>query len=178
MMSDPDTGHSAAPNEELDAFSEALEEVTKQVKEQIEAERGKPTKAARVVVGIWVCVVAITYSYYRFFWDPHPVPQLCLRFLKLVQLLQYELHRNTLPAKADGHSGLPTEPANTIVRLIQWPEAYRDGILLPAGWYRIVVSAPGYLTELVTVRHDYQSPIPHITLVASTEYSAETEAPL
>ena len=45
------------------------------------------------------------------------------------------------------------EPETAIVALLNWPEAYRPGMLLPPGQYEIVVSAPGFVAHSEWVTH-------------------------
>ena len=52
-----------------------------------------------------------------------------------------------------------TEPAGARIRLADRSERYQPGMRLPAGDYRVEVSADGYETRMVTVRHD--SPTTH-----------------
>ena len=57
-----------------------------------------------------------------------------------------------------------TEPADAHVRLADRSEAYHAGMMLPAGQYRVEVSAAGYETRTVTVQHDGSPRTQHVAL--------------
>ena len=56
------------------------------------------------------------------------------------------------------------EPPSARVQLVDHSEPYHAGMMLPAGEYRVEVSADGYATETVTVRHDGSPTTQHIAL--------------
>ena len=56
------------------------------------------------------------------------------------------------------------EPASARVRLVDRTESYRPGVMLPAGEYRVEVSADGYETRTVTVRHGDSPTTQHVAL--------------
>ena len=68
-----------------------------------------------------------------------------------------------------------TTPASAMVRFVGHSEAYRDGILLEPGAYRIVVSAPEYKTHEETVRHG-TGPTSHAVALARLYRAGQTFA--
>ena len=50
-----------------------------------------------------------------------------------------------------------TEPGDALVRILDVDEPYRQGLQLPAGEYRVEVSAEGYGTTVETVRHGLEA---------------------
>ena len=56
------------------------------------------------------------------------------------------------------------EPASARVRLVDRAEPYRPGMMLPAGEYRVEVSADGYETRTVAVRHGGSPTTQHVAL--------------
>ena len=57
------------------------------------------------------------------------------------------------------------EPASARVRLADRTESYRPGMMLPAGRYRVEVSADGYETRTVMVRHGGSPTTQHVALL-------------
>ena len=77
------------------------------------------------------------------------------------------------------------EPQTAIVALLNGPEAYRPGMLLPPGQYEIVVSAPGFVAHSEWVTHSQSETLHKVQLgrlsdvgmeVAQTPSGAVTEA--
>ena len=68
------------------------------------------------------------------------------------------LRLNELLEKLAQPFTLVTEPANAQVRILDTTRRYRAGMRLPAGHYRMEVSAKGHATSIVPVRHGFAGP--------------------
>lgn len=68
---------------------------------------------------------------------------------------------------------IEAEPSTATVALLNGPEAYRPGMLLPPGQYQIEVSAPGFATRRERVTHSDLETRHHVEVVRDHE-SANT----
>ena len=75
----------------------------------------------------------------------------------LVHSARSQEHRITLNPIQQAFT-VETDPRDARVRILNIVPIYESGMLLPAGSYRIEVSAPGYETIIDTVQHDIVLP--------------------
>ena len=73
------------------------------------------------------------------------------------------MHRMALSRPGQAFT-IAAEPAQASVRLVDHPEAYRPGMLLPPGSYRVEASAEGYETATETVLHGAEPTVRRIAL--------------
>ena len=69
-------------------------------------------------------------------------------------------HRITLDLVRQAFT-VEVEPSGARVRILNIMPVYEPGMMLPAGSYRVEVSAPGHETSIETVRHDVAAPTVH-----------------
>ena len=73
------------------------------------------------------------------------------------------VHRMALSRPGQPFAIVP-EPTQARVRLVDHPEMYRPGMLLPTGSYRVEASAEGYVTVTETVAHGAEPTMRRIVL--------------
>ena len=73
------------------------------------------------------------------------------------------VHRMALSRPGQPFAIAP-EPTQARVRLVDHPETYRPGMLLPTGSYRVEASAEGYVTATETVAHGAEPTMRRIVL--------------